>query len=375
MRSVILYVCSYSIKFKGVCKEIMKKRLNFAVIGCSGMARLHMLGVLNNDANLYAICDVAQSQIDERLKEFKVERTCNDYRELVSDPNVDVAILVTPDYYHLEMTEAFLRAGKHVLCEKPMALTMEECERMIQVSKECDKLLMVGQVCRCNPVFIKAKQLIDKGFIGELFFVESEYAHDYGVSRGFNDWRVDPRRHGFIGGGCHAVDMLRWIVGDPTKVYALGNKKCLTDWPIQDDANVALYTFPNDVMGKVFVSIGCKRNYTMRSCFYGTEGTIVCDTNPGRGEVTIYREDKENPLPFHGGMGPGYKDYNVGHTISVGVKDHNVEGEIKQLIEAIENGTELPISPKDAAGSVAACCAAIESAKTGMPVDIKYPNV
>ena len=190
----------------------MKKRLNFAVIGCSGMARLHMLGVLNNDANLYAICDISQSQIDERLKEFKVERTCNDYRDLLDDSNIDAVIIVTPDYYHLEMTEAFLRAGKHVLCEKPMALTMEECEKMIQVSKECDKLLMVGQVCRCNPVFIKAKQLIDNGMIGDLFYVESEYAHDYSHVRGYNNWRVDPRRHGFIGGGCHAVDMLRWIV-------------------------------------------------------------------------------------------------------------------------------------------------------------------
>ena len=372
---MIIYSCIDYNKFQGDCKEIMKKRLNFAVIGCSGMAKLHMAGVINNDANLYAICDTAQSRIDERLKEFKVEKTCNDYRELLDDPKVDVAIIVTPDYYHLEMTEAFLRAGKHVLCEKPMALTMEECEKMIKVSKECDKLLMVGQVCRCNPVFVKAKELIDNGLIGELFFVESEYAHDYSKARGYNDWRVDPRRHGFIGGGCHAVDMLRWIVGDPTKVYALGNKKCLTDWHIKYDANIAVFSFPNDVMGKVFVSIGCKRNYTMRSCFYGSQGTIVCETRAALGEVTIYREDKNNPLPYHSALNERNSDYEVGHKISIPVKSHNVADEIKQLIAAIENGTELAISPSDAAGSVAACCAAIESAERGMPVDIKYPQV
>ena len=348
-----------------------KKRLNFAVIGCSWMGKQHMAGVINNDANLYAICDTAQSQIDERLKEFKVERTCTDYRELVNDPNVDVAIIVTPDYYHLEMTEAFLRAGKHVLCEKPMALTMEECEKMIQVSEECDKLLMVGQVCRCNPGFVKAKALIESGEIGELYYVESEYAHDYGVARGFNEWRVDPRRHGFIGGGCHAVDLLRWIAGNPIDVYAVGNKKCLTDWPIQDDANVAVFNFPNDVIGKVYVSIGCKRNYTMRSCFYGTKGTIVCEGNSSHCFVTLYQVDPDAKLSYN----QGYRDYNVGHRLEIGVKDHNVGDEIRQLIDSIESGKELPISPVDAASSVAVCCAAIESTKLREKVTIKYPNV
>ena len=348
-----------------------KKRLNVAVIGCSWMAKQHMDGVLANDANLYAICDTAQSQIDERLKEFSPERTCTDYRDLVSDPNVDIAIIVTPDYYHLEMTEAFLRAGKHVLCEKPMALTLEECERMIQVSKECDKLLMVGQVCRCNPQFVKAKQLIDAGEIGELYYVESEYAHDYGVARGFNDWRVDARRHGFIGGGCHAVDLLRWIAGDPIDVYAVGNKKNLTDWPIQDDTNVAIYNFPNGVIGKVFVSIGCKRNYTMRSCFYGTKGTIICTGQVDDSYIMLYQNtnDTERKLTYHEG-----RDYNIGHRLGIAPKDHNVAGELKELIESIETGKPLLTSPVDGASSVAVCCASIEASRTGERVVIKYPK-
>lgn len=113
----------------------------------------------------------------------------------------------------------------------------------------------------------------------------------------------------------------------------------------------------------------------MRSCFYGTEGTIVCETRAALGEVTIYREDKNNPLSYHSLLNDKNKDYEVGHKISIPVKSHNVTDEIKQLITAIKNGTKLAISPSDAAGSVAACCAAIESADSGMPVDIKYPSV
>ena len=122
-------------------------------------------------------------------------------------------------------------------------------------------------------------RLIDAGRIGELFFVESEYAHDYSTAaRGWNDWRVDSNRprEPYLGGGCHAVDLLRWIAGNPSEIMAYSNHKCLTDWPV-DDCTISMMKFPNNVIGKVFVSIGCKRDYTMRSVFYGTRGTIIAD--------------------------------------------------------------------------------------------------
>ena len=131
-----------------------EKKLNFAVIGCSWMAKQHMDGVLENKQNLYAICDVAQSQIDERLKEFTPEKTCNDYRELVNDPKVDVAIIVTPDYYHLEMTEAFLRAGKHVLCEKPMALLFKIFAAKWKTALFFQIILLYNHVNRMIPIRI-----------------------------------------------------------------------------------------------------------------------------------------------------------------------------------------------------------------------------
>jgi predicted dehydrogenase len=69
------------------------------------------------------------------------------------------------------------------------------------------------------------------------------------------------------------------------------------------------------------------------------------------------------------------RDYNIPHVLKVAPRDHNVAGEIKELVASINNGTPLLVPPKDAAGSVACCCAAIESSRTGMPVKIKYPNV
>ena len=190
-----------------------------------------------------------------------------------------------------------------------------------------------------------------------LYFVESEYAHNYGEhARGYDDWRVCPEREGFIGGGCHAVDLLRWIAGDPTEVYAHANHKCLTDWPV-NDCTIAIYKFPDNVMGKVFVSIGCRRDYTMRSVFYGTKGTIICDnTSP---TITLYEGE----------------DYATPKTIPVEINNHNVTAEIDAFITSLIDGKDILVGSVEGANTVTVCCATVESAKIGKPVDIVYPKI
>jgi len=340
----------------------MSKKVNFAVIGCSGMATRHMTGVQSKEgAYLYAICDPATDGRLEKCKEqFNVPVAVTDYRELVNDPNIDAVALVVPDNLHLEMAAAFMRAGKDVFCEKPMALTMEECEEMMRVEKETGRKLMIGQVCRFAPAFAMAKEMVESGRIGDLFFVESEYAHDYGRVPGYNNWRVTPEREGFIGGGCHAVDLLRWIAGDPTEVTAYSNHKCLVDWPV-DDCTIAIYRFPNNVIGKVFVSIGCKRDYTMRSVFYGTKGTIICDNKSPN--LTLCECDED---------GQGYTKPKL---IPVEIKHHNVTAEIDMFVNAIVDDTPIPISSMEGASTVAVCRASVDSAKNNCPVVIRYPQV
>ena len=338
-----------------------KNNLNIAVISCSYMAERHMEGIIAKEgAALYAICDNATDGRLERCREkYNVPVAVTDWRELVNDENIDAAVIVTPDDLHLEMTEAFLRAGKHVLCEKPMALTLEECEKMMRAEKESGKTLMIGQVCRCTPAFVMAKNMIESGKIGELTFVESEYAHDYSKVRGYNDWRVNPRREGFIGGGCHAVDLLRWIAGDPLEVHAYANHKYLTDWPV-NDTTIAIYKFPKNVIGKVFVSIGCKRSYTMRSCFYGTKGTIICDNKSPT--LTLF-EEKD---------GTGFTEPQ---SIPIDINNHNATAEIKCFVDALVKGEAMPVSSREGASTVAVCCATVKSTKSGKPEEIVYPSV
>ncbi len=340
-----------------------KNKLNIAVIGSSAMGISHMKGVVNNkNANLYAVCDIDNEALNEAKTKYNVDIAVQDYKELVNDKNVDAVIIVTPDQLHLEMTKAFLEAGKHVLCEKPMALNMMECEEMMRIQHQTGNMLMIGQVCRCTPAFIMAKEIVDSGRIGDLFFVESEYAHNYENAEGKNSWRKTPERSSFIGGGCHAVDLLRWIAGDPTEVTAYSNHKCMLDWPT-DDCVIAIYKFPNNVIGKVFVSTGCRRDYTMRTVLYGTRGTIICDnTSP---EIYLYTMDEP--------LADGKISYTHPQKLPVNINNHNVGAEIDQFVDAIINGNTSPVSPLEGASTVAVCCRTVESAAIGSTLKINYP--
>ena len=338
-------------------------QINIAVIGAGRIAHSHFAGLLNlPQCYRYAICDPCEDGRAEKLKEqYGVEKACADYKELIGDPKVHAVIVTTPDHTHCEIASAFLRDGKPVLLEKPMALKKEDCDELLRVSKETGTMLMVGQVCRYNHNFVQAKKLIETGTLGDLVFVESEYAHSYELNPGTGNWRVHPDREAIIGGGCHAIDLLRWIAGNPTEVSAYANHKYLPDWPV-NDTTIAIYKFPNDVIGKVFCSIGVKRVYTMRTCIYGTKGTLIFGNYDKT--MTLY---KANPDDIHSG-------FTKPTIIPCNPKGHNMEAEIRDFVLAIQNGKQPPISPLEGASTVAVARATVDSFTKGKPVKIKYPK-
>jgi predicted dehydrogenase len=343
------------------------KRINIGILSAGNMAQAHMEAVRDSDeAVLAAVCDIVKDRAQSAAEKYNIKQVYSNYRELLKNDDIDAVIVCTPDQFHQEMTVAALEAGKHVLCEKPMALTREDYKTMLEVSsKHPGQVLMVGQICRYTPGFSIAKKLIDRGEIGELFFVESEYAHDYSkILDGEHKWRRDPLRHACLG-GCHPVDLVRWIAGDPTEVTAYGNKKMLTDIA-GDDCLISIFKFPKDIIGKVFISIGCKRNYTMRSVFYGSHGTIIADnTNP---HITIFK-DVYYP-------GDSLFDKISAQTVPVQypvmLSSHNTYGELADLVGAIKNGTKVITDGMEGAKTVEVCLSLIESIKTGLPVKINY---
>lgn len=329
--------------------------LSVGVIGLR-MGRSHVAGYVQNPhTEVTVVCDVDADQAQAVAEEYGIPQAVTDYRELLG-AGVDVVSVATPDQLHAEHCIAALEAGCHVLCEKPMAQTVEECEQIVAAVDAAGKQFMIGQVCRFAPGFVLTKKLIDDGIIGRLFLAESEYAHDYTHVGGVGGWRKDPvrLREPFVGGACHAVDLVRWIAGDVAEVHAYANHFVLTDWPV-NDCTVANFKFESGVLGQVMCSIGCKRPYTMRSCFYGDEGTIISDnTSP---TLQVYSTRYPTKLEFS--------------TMPVNLASHNVASEISQLVDCILTDKPVPTDVREGARTVATCRAAVDSAASGRPVKVK----
>ena len=333
----------------------MKKKLSVANIGMKfGMS--HIEGAMSYGAEIAAICDTNEENLRFAGERYGIpeEKWVTDYMDIVNNKDIDVVTVAIPDQQHKKVACDLLRAGKNVLCEKPLALTREDIEEIIKAADESNAKFMVGQICRFTPAFEKAKELIDSGIIGELYFVESEYAHDY--MKLCDDWRADPKRHGVIGGGCHAVDLLHWLAGDPQEVFAYGTHKLLPQVPY-DDATIAIMKFDENVAGKVFVSTGCKRDYTMRTVIYGTKGTIICDnTSP---EMTLYVTDEEGVT-------------QAPQTIEVVVNNHNAAKEFEVFADAILNDKPILTDAREGAKTVEVCLSIVEAAATGKTVKPNY---
>ncbi len=354
-----------------------KKILNVGVISCSGMAEGHMKGVIAHpQAKLVAVCDIDLEKAKTVAERRGVSRVYQDYKELLAQPDIDAVIIVTPDHLHREMAVAALEAGKHVLCEKPLALNRDDLQAIADAVKKSDKKFMVGQIARYTPSFKLAKEIMNRGEIGDIVFIETEYAHNYEkILKACEDWKSDParwrsnpERNGVVGGGCHAVDLLRWLVGaDPEEVRAYSTKKIFTDLPY-DDTHIAIMKFPNNIMTKVFISVSCKRNYTMRTVIYGTKGTIVCDNK--NAQMSVYRSEIAGQTV--GSLIPEKPNSEVEVKYPVAINNHNATAEFEEFASIVLNDKEVSTTVFEGAKTVAACFAICEAAEKGQPVVPDY---
>ena len=337
----------------------MENKIVAGIIGLE-FGRAHLEGALAYGAEIGLICDCDEKALKFAGEKYDIpeEKWTLDYHDIINNKEINAVSIGIPDQLHKQVAIEMLEAGKHVLCEKPLALTKEDVAEIVQAAKKSNRVFMVGQICRFTPSFVKTKELIESGALGELYFVESEYAHDYmNIVSNKQNWRSDDKRHGVIGGGCHAVDLLRWLAGDPVEVFAYGTHKLLPTVPY-DDATCALLKFDEELMGKVFVSTGCKRDYTMRTCIYGTKGTIICDNTSPTMQLFVVDENDEAP--------------HEPQIIEIDVNNHNYVKEFQVFADTIINDKEMETSVYEGAKTVEVCLAIVESANTGEKVVPNY---
>lgn len=198
-------------------------KIKIGIIGTGNIGHTHITAYLKNEnVELYALCDIDAKRVEEVGKKYNVTRTYTDLDEMLKLEELDAVSVCTWNSAHAVCTIAALNAGKHVLCEKPMAMNAEEAKEMQAASEAAGKVLMVGFVRRFGNDCKVLKDFIATDFFGDLYYSKATYLRRNGNPGG---WFGDKSRSGggpLIDLGVHVIDLVRFIMGNPKPISVYG---------------------------------------------------------------------------------------------------------------------------------------------------------
>ena len=351
---------------------VLAQKIGFGIIGCGGIAFDAHLPSLKEipSAEVVAVSNRSEGKAIKAAEYCGISTWYTDNQKVIDEEGVDAVVICIPPNGHAEWTIKAAEAGKHVLCEKPMARSVQECDKMIEAAHRNKVKLMVAEMKRFNPGFRKVKELIDEGVIGDVFMVR--YHNSYHEPHVRKAWWVQPE---ISGGGemmnelTHQVNTLRWMIGEVKRVSALTNHP----WgpPPEDNAVVSL-EFEGGAIGVVTVSWMTKEyNFAFPAPLdhawdekieiFGAEGSILIET-----PFTYWRIPLKLSLYTEKEL-PGYnKGWNFPR---VPATNHYV-AQIQHFIDCIRNDTESEVSGEEGRADLAVVRAAMESAETGRVVTL-----
>lgn len=204
----------------------MSKKLKIGIIGSGGIAQgCHLPGYqsIPDLCEVVALCDVNSEVAREAAKKFDVPKTYTDFHELLADKEIDAVSVTTPNKYHVEPSVCALQAGKHVLCEKPLAMNADEAKKICRAAKASGKILQVALQSRFGGPARFMKKFIDEGHMGDIYFARAQALR----RRGVPGWGVfiDKEKQGggpLIDIGVHILDFTLFFMGYPKPVAASG---------------------------------------------------------------------------------------------------------------------------------------------------------
>lgn len=254
-----------------------KTRIGLIGTGRAGMIHARNMTRHVPDAVMVCVSDVDESSARQAALELGCDY-CTDYRKLLNRKDIDAVIVAVPTKYHRDIAVKAAKAEKHIFCEKPMAMNVEECKEMILAAKENQVILQIGFMRRFDESFRYAKEVIDSGEIGEVVMVKSL---THGPSTP-HEWMYDiEKSNGPLAEvNSHDIDTLRWMTGSEVEsVYAIaGNYRCgaaREKYPDFYDSVLMSVRMNNGMMGCIDGAQGVAYGYDARVDILGTEGLIT----------------------------------------------------------------------------------------------------
>ncbi|QGQ45022.1 Gfo/Idh/MocA family protein [Metabacillus sediminilitoris] len=343
-------------------------KLKVGVIGCGSIAsRRHLIEyAANQDVEITAVCDVVASRAEEMALVYGA-KAFTEYDDVLQLDEIDVISVCLPNHLHAPVSIAALNAGKHVLCEKPMATSVEEAEEMIQAARRNQKTLMIAHNQRFVASHQKAKQLIESGEIGKIYSFRTTFGHP-----GPERWSIDGRSSWFfnkdqalIGAlgdlGVHKSDLIRYLLGEVVEVGAFVETSAKENTDVDDNA-VAILKMESGVIGTLAASWSYVAGGDNSTIIYGENAILRLEDDHDHslivqyknGEVVKYELDK-------------IQTNEAGGQTTTHVIDH--------FVDAIKNNKAPLIPGEEGKKSLEVILAALDSNQTKKIVNLKAATI
>ena len=344
-----------------------ERRLRVGVLGCGQIAQAaHFESCTKaRNADLFAICDIADDLRERMAWTHKPERSFADYDAMLADPDVEAVIIATADAFHVPAAIRALEAGKHVLCEKPVGVTVEEAEDLRRVVGASGLTFQVGHMKRFDAGIQAAKIFID-GEMGDLAALKAWYCdsiHRYamtdavqplivrstGARKPTEDPKADLRRYYMLAHGCHLVDTARFLGGEIVAVQArLSERAGMRCWFVDVD-------FASGALGHLDLTVAVRMDWHEGFQAYGRNGSIIAKTY--------------NPWYFRSSEVDIFHEADATTRRALGADGHFYRRQVEGFADAILEGAPMSgANVEDGVASVRAMVAIARSAETGKTI-------
>lgn len=277
--------------------------LRWGLIGCGDIAGKRVAPSLRDldTCRLVAVNRAQHDLAEQFARAFGAERWYKDWRDLLKDEEIDAVYIATPPNLHAEQTIAAAEAGKHVICEKPMARNAQACRRMIAACRTAGVRLSIAYYRHFYPVVSRVKQILDSGEIGKVVLAEIRAFENFRPeAEDPRSWMIRKRQGGggpLMDFGCHRIEVLLNILGDVSRAW--GNQGSLvTDWDVED-TSVSVLEFQSEARGMLAVSRAIEEPQDTLD-IYGSAGSIhVPVLNKGLMTIVTPAGERREDRPPH----------------------------------------------------------------------------
>ncbi len=345
--------------------------LKYAVIGCGSVGPVHADAVARlQNADLVAVCDLLPERAERAADQFDTEPYTN-FERMLEAAKPDVVSICTPHHNHAALTVTCLEAGVHVLCEKPLALSREQMDRMTEAARREGRLLGGVFQHRFDPVTRVIKRATQQGLFGQALnagaYIRCYRGEDYYSS---GEWRGTWAGEGgavLINQAIHSIDVMQWLAGPARSVFGRHANLQLAGTIETEDTACAFVEFQSGAIGTIEATCSSHLDFASGMHFYGTRGSFRLNT--GGSDELEYLElaDEERTERLQAMLNAATRDES--QTVGKACYGNSHQRQIADFVDAVLEGRQPAVTGQDARHAVEIVLAVYESARLGRPVE------